>query len=391
MPDLVLPATGAVEPTPPELEDLTTIATSEGLPLDEAVARYGWQQAFSAAVERVSAAYPHRFAGSAMTTDGALDAVGGELRFTGAVPRDLGEVVGAVPAAISVFGGQLRSREGIERAVERAHHAAVGAAAGDSVSSEFDEATDEVVVTVYSSDATSLQDAEGDRQRVGAAATLALASDPVVEDPTMTSSRRPGLRVELSEPYAVGNDTIRGGALLGGSSSSSFACTSGWPVNRLNSTQKGLVTADHCPDNMSYSGRSVLTWRSKIPDNGGDVQYMSSTETVGSAFYYAVGEYRTITGRGNPSTDQTLCKFGRTSGNSCDTVRDTFTCRDNYCNLVSMDNREAAPGDSGGPWYYGSTAYGIHSGYHFSFPSSRDQFTPLYNVLNNMGLQLRTG
>lgn len=153
------------------------------------------------------------------------------------------------------------------------------------MSSEFDEQADQVVVTVYSAAASDAAAAEAERQRVGAAASLAVASDPVVEHPTTTSPASPRVVFEVREPLGAGHDTIRGGALLGGSSSSSYACTSGWPVNKLNSTQKGLVTADHCPDSMSYSGRFVLTWRSKIPDNGGDVQYMSSTETVGSAFY----------------------------------------------------------------------------------------------------------
>lgn len=62
-----------------------------------------------------------------MTTDGSLDAVGGELRFTGAVPRDLAAVVGPVPARIAVFGRQSHSRASIERAVQRAHHAAYDA------------------------------------------------------------------------------------------------------------------------------------------------------------------------------------------------------------------------------------------------------------------------
>ncbi len=32
-----------------------------------------------------------------------------------------------------------------------------------------------------------------------------------------------------------------------------------------------------------------------------------------------------------------------------------------------MNTREAADGDSGGPWYYGTTAYGIHHGDCYSY------------------------
>lgn len=160
-------------------------------------------------------------------------------------------------------------------------------------------------------------------------------------------------------------------------------------MNSTTDGTKGLVTADHCPNSMSYSGRHVLKYKRSVDKNVGDVQYMSSTESVGRAFYYGVGKYRKVKSRGSPSEDLYLCKFGRKSGKTCDKVRDAFTCRNLYCHLVSMDNRKAAPGDSGGPWFYGTRAYGVHSGYHTSWFKKRDQWSALTRTLGNLGTKLR--
>lgn len=89
------------------------------------------------------------------------------------------------------------------------------------------------------------------------------------------------------------------------------------------------------------------------------------------------------------SSNQKLCKYGRTSGLTCDTVHDRTTCRDAYCNLIAMDHRYAAGGDSGGPWFWGGTAYGVHSGWKYDFPSGNyDQYTRIYSTLSELGVSL---
>lgn len=88
--------------------------------------------------------------------------------------------------------------------------------------------------------------------------------------------------------------------------------------------------------------------------------------------------------------NQRLCKYGRKSGQTCDKVRSLQTCRNSYCSLVDMHNRKADGGDSGGPWFLGGTAYGVHSGFHTTgiLPKKRDQFTPLYSTLADLSVKL---
>lgn len=57
-----------------------------------------------------------------------------------------------------------------------------------------------------------------------------------------------------------------------------------------------------------------------------------------------------------------------------------------------MHNREADSGDSGGPWFYGNTAYGIHSGYKSIWGFTRDVFTPVHtNLLFGLNIVLILG
>lgn len=123
----------------------------------------------------------------------------------------------------------------------------------------------------------------------------------------------------------------------------------------------------------------------------GDILYMSSSEDVGHSFYYNFDGTRDIDAVVTPSAGEVLCHFGRDTGASCDEVRVLTSCRDDYCNLVDMDVRKAGEGDSGGPWYYGSTAYGIHSGRHSTLFGYHDQWTPLYNTLDTLNVRLKYG
>lgn len=138
--------------------------------------------------------------------------------------------------------------------------------------------------------------------------------------------------------------------------------------------------------------RAVLTYQRRLPLSKGDIQYNRSSEDVGHSFYHHVGEYRDIDGPvGTPSVDQYLCFFGRNSGNHCDNVRDLTTCRGDYCNLVDMDEHDTGDGDSGGPWYYGSRPYGVHSGWHSALSQERAQWTPLHNTLDDLDVLVRVG
>ena len=68
---------------------------------------------------------------------------------------------------------------------------------------------------------------------------------------------------------------------------------------------------------------------------------------------------------------------------------DLNRCASGVCGLVWTDRSVTIPGDSGGPWYYGGYALGIHRGWleekqYWNSLSTRkgEIFTPIRTVLS---------
>ncbi len=371
----VAPARSAAAPTAAELDDLSFIADSEGISQSEAIRRYGWQSAFGAAVDAVEERYPGRFAGSSMQT---TDVPSATIELTGEIPPDVAGLITGVPVPVTVTGQAVHSEAEIREAVETAHYAARAEPSTGQVSTEYAEDIGAIVVTLYDGPTSAVR-------RSGEMASVERSAERAV---SVEGGGFP-VEVEYGPEGGAGSEAIRGGAIMTFPGTQRLACTSGWPVRSTDSELQGLITAEHCPNDLEYSGRDVLTYRNRVPKSQGDIQAMSSTESVAREYYYGVGKYRKVYEVGRPREDQYLCKFGRTTGRTCDNVRDLTTCRGDYCNLVSMDEHTSDTGDSGGPWGYGDTAYGVHSGAHTSAFRTRSQWTPLYNTLSYMRVGIK--
>lgn len=103
-----------------------------------------------------------------------------------------------------------------------------------------------------------------------------------------------------------------------------------------------------------------------------------------------IADLRDVAGRGNAIEGQTLRHNGRTTYKYCDTVYQLNHCTGDVCHLTAMTHEHAEPGDSGGPYYYGNTAYGIHRGEKYWF-GYRDIFTPQQYIDNGIaGLVIAT-
>lgn len=82
-------------------------------------------------------------------------------------------------------------------------------------------------------------------------------------------------------------------------------------------------------------------------------------------------------------------KLGRTTFYTCDTTYLDNQCRDSWCDMMTMSSRLADGGDSGGPWFWSTTAYGIHSGWITIGGAPRDMFTPINSGLSVLGVNLK--
>jgi streptogrisin C len=154
-------------------------------------------------------------------------------------------------------------------------------------------------------------------------------------------------------------------------------------------SQRGITTAAHCSNSQKFNGRSVLTFISQHAGSQGDAQWHRSSEYVSTRFYYKPGATRNVERVATPALGQRICRYGKTTGAHCDDVYKKNQCRDVYCGLMATHRRHAEGGDSGGPWYYGPTAYGIHHGWKTIFLIRRDLFTPVRQAHSVLGVLCR--
>ena len=90
------------EPSPAELEDIAFIAEQDGIPLDEAIARYGWQTCFGEVTSYLSETYSDQYAGAAIVEDGRR----AWIAFKGEVPDEVPDLIEAIPVPVELVGGR---------------------------------------------------------------------------------------------------------------------------------------------------------------------------------------------------------------------------------------------------------------------------------------------
>ena len=113
----------------------------------------------------------------------------------------------------------------------------------------------------------------------------------------------------------------------------------------------------------------------------GDFQWhTTATDTFTDRFQYDTGVRRQVWRVGTAIKGQTICRFGRTTGRQCDEVFKVNVSSGSADRQVLMTNDEAEGGDSGGPWYLGSSAYGVHRGSKWSWFKQRDVWSQLRYV-----------
>lgn len=193
---------------------------------------------------------------------------------------------------------------------------------------------------------------------------------------------------QLSEPTVI---IYAGLGLSGG-------CTSGFSIVP-NTSGAGILTAAHCPNDESYAGYS-LPFKAERYYGSYDIQW--HTWTGGSVFDVkprakdnSVTGYRYVTGsrhRDNQAVGEYVCKYGNTTRFNCGYII-SKTLNPSYVPngsatfiVVRRENVDLSnPGDSGGPWYSGGTAFGIMSGH-----SGNDGIYMAVNYAFDLGVRLLT-
>lgn len=190
----------------------------------------------------------------------------------------------------------------------------------------------------------------------------------------------------------LSDETVNGGDKLTTVGTTSLMCTAGFPAKLSGSA--GLMTAGHCPNSLTVDrGNRLYSASKEMSKSEGDAQFHKSRESVSGKFRYAWGSYREVWGHPVLKVGTKVCRFGAKTGNGtgCTKVKYVSACIDyssgKRCKLAMTEGHTGSQGgDSGGPWYYGNNAYGMHSGSGSRDGVARNWFQPSRRALDSMGL-----
>jgi len=171
--------------------------------------------------------------------------------------------------------------------------------------------------------------------------------------------------------------------------STGLYCTGGFTVHQIASGKTGIVTAGHCPDTLVYQdypvppslipsvilpttlegrfwgGEYDLQWHSFDGGLNANAVFCKNTQDCGEVVILKIPK---------PSIGTVACHMGATTGSSCGVVvsnewtyagtstcnnPDQTTCPSGEWLRIEGPNLLCAGGDSGGPVFRGSTAYGL--------------------------------
>lgn len=359
-----------------------------------------WVNSFSGVVTRLSESYPDDFAASEM------DAISrqGWVGFKGEVPADAQEILAEQPGieVRSDIGYSMQEMD--DYIAELSHEAAKTAGSGGEATAVQvgNDAIIEVNVHVR-------EDIAGK-----SFSPLSATDEEDIQralDETAPPFEGPELDIRLSvsdEPLGEDQDHTAGGKINVTVGSNTYICTAAFPIKRNGGSEIGVLTAGHCrgPGPWKYN-TTPNAFYSPYPNSqstttgsstGGDFRWHHSKSMFNGRTYVGKSGQSTIFVAAHlASVGNGMCVYGRTSARTCSTVKAinqayTIAIPDageyrTISPLIQLKDGKTLGGDSGGPWYYGTSAYGIHSG----LKDGLSVGSRLPNALRKLNVSLWTG
>jgi streptogrisin C len=335
-------------------------ARSAGISQGEAVRRLRIQRDMGPLIERLRNAHQDRLAGVVVDHAPTYRL---RVRLTGDAPvAARKEALGGSELPVAFETGAKATLESLRTSL-RANQVAVARLYPTLAGIGIDESTSEIVVTVFAKEAAAEEAARGKFAEV----------QKVLGAPA---------RIEFTTMYPEMHD-VRGGSRL--VSSANYLCTSAFVVKNTSTGVTGVTTAGHCDNSQTYynpNGTSIpltLVSGSEFYDSDQDVQVHTSAYVERPEFYWddAKTTPRVLSGRrlrSSTAYNDNVCHRGETTGYSCGYVQRTDyapynpttplcggSCAAVYIRVTGT-SLECAGGDSGGPWFASTVAFGIHKG-----------------------------
>ncbi len=337
-------------------QDAAEYARIYTVPQDEAMRRLTAQQDSVAVTDAIAARYRDRLAGISVQHRPDYRVV---VYLTGEAPVPATSIASGRTLVPVVFRtGARASRDRVVWAITY-HQAAIRAALASPPSMGLDLRTGELVVIV----GTAIAAADGGADAIDAKLE-ALTGVPV--------------QVRVLERTDVNLETVGGGRLSGISpvDGRRYRCTSGFAVT--DGVRTGMTTAAHCLDAMTFTDRSGRTTPLDFVGQWGwgyhDVQILTGPVASRAAFHPDTGRalLRPVEARrakGSTRAGDFVCHRGETTGYSCGEVELLdFAPAGELCGgaclptWVTVAGPNCKGGDSGGPVFSGTTAFGIVKG-----------------------------
>ncbi|MGV3732042.1 MAG: S1 family peptidase [Microcella sp.] len=348
-----------------ELSDLGVWAAHNGMTLDEAARRFTGQMEFMRLAHEVELSQPELFVEAEWFAGVEPHGI---LRVVGAPTDSLRELLTQTKVDVTVEGGYRLSAQDFDNKLADIYFTVASAIGEENVTASGKPSAGAIEIVV----------AEHVRSEWEGALSL------IVE------SVSPELAVAVSFakfPQQGGAEGIVGGRQWG-------QCTAGFSVRR--GSVYGMTTAQHCRSvglSTAYQGTAMTSPSAPIElsTSSGDIKWRRTVSVVADPlFQAAAGTYRMVSSTLNPVVGTAICKYGVTTGQTCSTVAVTSMCANGYCGLTRVFADISEPGDSGGPWFFGNTAMGIHHGTAAVGPYLYSAFTRIGGV-NALNLLVLTG
>jgi hypothetical protein len=335
-------------------QDAAEYAQLSGVSAEEAIHRMLLQEETVPATDALAGQFKRRLAGISIEHHPGYRIV---VLLTGSKPVDDQYVVAdgaAVPIVFHTGAGATRDK--IVAAIVK-HQAEIRAVLPHPPAMGADLRTGELVVMVNNAD-SGLFSAASLKSKFEAIAGVPVSVRRLARDENMAVEG--GSRV-------VGTDPADGRR---------YACTTGFVVT--DGARTGVVTAAHCPDNLSYidtGHREIpLTYIGQWGWGFQDVQVNVSDQALRPLFYADTAKslMRPVTGlraRASTRAGDLVCHRGEKTGYSCAQVELTdFAPSGDLCGgpclptWVSVAGPKCQGGDSGAPVFNGTIAFGIVKG-----------------------------
>lgn len=365
-----VPVSVALDPFRALLADAAVVAEDEGWSLRTALMQLTASERFNTLVGELHDAFPDRFAGGEFTAGPGTPSV---VRFVGIPPLGAYRMVADARLDVDVRGGARRTLDEAEDRADEVHDLLVGQGHPEVITATTPGGGVEATV----------------RGRL-----LTLLPPHLREDVTVHRSDDP-----VVETYAT-----RGGAKL--FLGSKFACTTGFNVVSAEGSKRGVATAGHCTagtyERPSDKARYAVTFQEQHIGTYGDMEWSTTSASHPNEFFAGGAQPRKVTAVAKkPAAGTRVCLYGRAPGHSaskparsCDRIKSAsvrFAASGRTSgNIVMMHGHSRLPGDSGGPVYRGSTAYGLVTGVGKVGGRMRDLWTRADLLPLGLGVRVAT-